>query len=147
MVSPGAGSGEDRPEEVVIVRTAAVAALAASAPAVAAEHHVRGCATTSCDKRIGKRWARKHPKAHISMVAPYRAFLAKLRACEVKGQPRPYQTNTGNGFYGAYQFTLSSWAAVGGRGVPSNAAPAEQDYRAVLLLRAQGPRAWPVCSQ
>jgi rare lipoprotein A (peptidoglycan hydrolase) len=37
--------------------------VAAAAPAAAGadkEHHVRGCNTTTCDKRIGKRWARRH---------------------------------------------------------------------------------------
>jgi hypothetical protein len=130
-----------------------VVAAAAPAAGAASKDHVRGCSTKACDKRIGKRWARKHPrarKASVSMrafVRPYLGFLAKLRACEVRGQPSPYQTNTGNGFYGAYQFTMSSWAAVGGIGVPSNAPPLEQDYRAVRLLNLQGPGAWPVCSQ
>src|SRR3954454_12969519 len=112
---------------------AATSIVAAAAPVAAAQErkHVRGCNTIPCDKRMGKRWALKHPKAHAAVVEPYRAFLAKLRACEVRGQPAPYRTNTGNGFYGAYQFTISSWAAVGGSGLPSNATPAEQDYRAV----------------
>jgi hypothetical protein len=132
-------------------RAAVASIVAATAPAAAVakkREHVPGCATVTCDKRIGKRWARKHPKARISSyVAPYRAFLAKLRACEAGGQPDPYRTNTGNGFYGAYQFTVSSWYAVGGRGMPQNATPAEQDYRAVRLLHLQGPGAWPVCSR
>jgi hypothetical protein len=132
-------------------RAAAASIVAAAVPVKAQAHHtghVPGCASKSCDNRIGAKWARRHPKARAaSIVVPYRAFLAKLRACEVRGQPKPYETNTGNGFFGAYQFTLSSWAAVDGRGLPSNAPPAEQDYRAVLLLRAQGPGAWPVCSQ
>lgn len=126
---------------------AVMAALPAGAVAKDAKH-VRGCNTKRCDNRIGARWAKRHPHARLaSYVAPYRAFLAKLRACEVRGQPHPYQTNTGNGFYGAYQFTVSSWAAVGGHGMPQNATPAEQDYRAVRLLKLQGPGAWPVCSR
>ena len=79
------------------------------------------------------------------VTAPYRAWLASTRGCETRGQPDPYRTNTGNGFYGAYQFTLSSWAAVGGRGMPHLASPLEQDYRAVRLLHLQGRGAWPVC--
>src|SRR4051794_8472099 len=56
-------------------KRAAVASIVASAaPAVAAadrREHVRGCATVSCDKRIGKRWWRKHhpnPKAHMALA-------------------------------------------------------------------------------
>jgi hypothetical protein len=76
------------------------------------------------------------------VVRPYRSWLRSTRLCESHGN---YRTNTGNGFYGAYQFTLQSWAAVGGRGLPHLAARLEQDYRAVKLLRLQGPGAWPVC--
>jgi hypothetical protein len=76
------------------------------------------------------------------VTAPYRGWLLSTRLCESRGN---YWTNTGNGFYGAYQFTLQSWAAVGGWGLPSNAPPLEQDYRAVKLLHVQGPGAWPVC--
>jgi hypothetical protein len=132
-------------------RAVAGAIVAAAVPVKASAHHtghVPGCATSSCDARIGHKWAVRHPRARAArIVAPYRAFLAKLRACETRGQARPYQTNTGNGFFGAYQFTIGSWAAVGGRGLPSSAPPGEQDYRAVLLLRAQGAGAWPVCSR
>jgi hypothetical protein len=136
----------------LLISSVAVAAMPAAAGA-ANRDHVPGCATASCDKRIGKRWARNHPRARKAtvtwrqVVEPYQAFLAKLRACEAGGQPAPYQTNTGNGFYGAYQFALSSWAAVGGHGNPAAASPLEQDYRAVRLLKLQGPGAWPVCSR
>jgi rare lipoprotein A len=37
-----------------------VAAAAPAAGAAKKDDHVRGCNTTACDKRIGKRWARKH---------------------------------------------------------------------------------------
>lgn len=73
---------------------------------------------------------------------PGAAYLAGLRACESGGN---YSTNTGNGFYGAYQFTLSTWASVGGSGNPAYASPAEQDYRAAVLWRREGSAPWPVC--
>ena len=62
--------------------------------------------------------------------------------CESGGN---YATNTGNGFFGAYQFTIGSWRAVGGWGSPHLASRLEQDYRAVLLLRRSGAGNWPVC--
>lgn len=68
--------------------------------------------------------------------------LASIRACESGGN---YSANTGNGFYGAYQFTLGTWASVGGSGLPSSAPPAEQDRRAAMLYAQQGPAPWPVC--
>jgi hypothetical protein len=86
---------------------------------------------------------RRHHRRHWRTVTrPYRPWLARTRACESGGN---YATNTGNGFYGAYQFTLESWHAVGGRGLPNDAEPLEQDYRAVRLLHVQGTGAWPVC--
>lgn len=38
-----------------------------------------------------------------------------------------YSTNTGNGYYGAYQDLLSTWESHGGTGLPSDAPPAVQD--------------------
>jgi hypothetical protein len=62
--------------------------------------------------------------------------------CESGGDP---STNTGNGYYGLYQFTRSTWASVGGSGLPSNASAAEQTRRAEKLYAQQGPNQWPVC--
>jgi hypothetical protein len=68
--------------------------------------------------------------------------LAAIRQCESGGN---YSTNTGNGFYGAYQFTQASWQAVGGTGNPAAASPAEQDRRAAVLMARSGAGNWPVC--
>lgn len=69
-------------------------------------------------------------------------ILAAIRACESGGN---YSTQTGNGFYGAYQFTLGTWASVGGTGNPAAASPAEQDKRAWILYQREGASPWPVC--
>lgn len=53
---------------------------------------------------------------------------------------------SGQYFYGGLQFTLSSWAAVGGTGYPHEASKAEQIARAEALQALQGWGAWPVCS-
>jgi hypothetical protein len=42
----------------------------------------------------------------LRVIGPYRGWLARVRACESGGR---YNINTGNGFLGAYQFTVSSW--------------------------------------
>lgn len=68
--------------------------------------------------------------------------LQAIAECESGGD---YTTNTGNGFYGAYQFTPETWAGVGGTGLPSEAPPAEQDMRAQMLLEQSGTSPWPVC--
>lgn len=54
-----------------------------------------------------------------------------------------YATDTGNGYYGAYQFDLQTWAGVGGAGNPAHASPAEQDMRAQMLYDRRGLAPWP----
>src|SRR4051794_41090422 len=63
---------------------------------------------------------------------PATTLWTKLRMCEASGR---YATNTGNGYYGAYQFNLPTWRSVGGQGRPDQAAPGEQDHRALYLYR------------
>jgi len=70
--------------------------------------------------------------------------LEAIAACESGGNP---STNTGNGFYGKYQFTQSTWSSVGGTGNPATASEAEQDRRAAMLYSQQGSTPWPVCGR
>jgi peptidoglycan hydrolase-like protein with peptidoglycan-binding domain len=63
----------------------------------------------------------------------------QLRICESSNR---YDIDTGNGYFGAYQFSLSTWVSVGGTGKPSDAKPAEQDYRALMLYRKRGWSPW-----
>jgi resuscitation-promoting factor RpfB len=56
-------------------------------------------------------------------------WLYKLRTCESGGN---YKTNTGNGFYGAYQFMLSTWQRIGYSGYPHEAPPSVQDQAIVV---------------
>ena len=67
---------------------------------------------------------------------------SRLRFCESTWN---YQTASGNGFYGAYQFDYSTWFTVGGTGLASDAPPEEQDARARLLYARRGSQPWPVC--
>jgi hypothetical protein len=93
----------------------------------------------ACQRRVAHRVTRRRWRR---TVHPHRAWLRSTRMCESRGR---YHTNTGNGFYGAYQFTQRSWQWVGGDGLPHQAEALEQDYRAVRLLHTQGRAAWPVC--
>jgi hypothetical protein len=70
--------------------------------------------------------------------------LEAIAQCESGGNPA---TDTGNGFYGKYQFTLETWNAVGGSGNPAHASEAEQDRRAAMLYAQAGPSPWPVCGR
>jgi hypothetical protein len=69
--------------------------------------------------------------------------FAELRHCESGGD---YQSNSGNGYYGAYQFALQTWLGLGETGLPSNAPPASQDAAAYLLYKRDGWHPWPACS-
>lgn len=114
-------------------------------PALAKDRkHVRGCATAACDKRIGRKWAEHHPRAHASsIVAPYRAWLHKLAVCE--STDNTHAVSRDGKYRGLYQFDFQTWASVGGSGDPAVASRAEQDLRAVLLLKRRGTGPWPVC--
>lgn len=85
----------------------------------------------------------KEPVAQVEIVGAKNNYsgslnewLLALRTCETGGR---YNANTGNGFYGAYQFMISTWDRVApkvGRadlvGVrPDLANPADQDFMVV----------------
>lgn len=67
----------------------------------------------------------------------------RLAACEAGGN---WAINTGNGYYGGLQFSLSSWRGVGGSGLPSEASREEQIMRGQMLQARSGWGAWPACS-
>ncbi len=67
----------------------------------------------------------------------------RLAACEAGGN---WAINTGNGYYGGLQFSLSSWRGVGGSGLPSDASREEQIMRGQMLQASSGWGAWPACS-
>jgi hypothetical protein len=80
--------------------------------------------------------------AGSASATPASAF-AQLRMCESSGN---YATNTGNGYYGAYQFDLQTWHGLGYPGLPSQASPATQDQAAQTLFQNRGWEPWPACS-
>jgi hypothetical protein len=71
--------------------------------------------------------------------------LGKLRSCE-----GAYTSNTGNGYYGAYQFNLGTWqtnSPPGFEGIrPDQAPPVIQDQAATNLYKRRGWQPWPACS-
>lgn len=79
--------------------------------------------------------------------AAARLNWSALAKCESGGNPRAVNPA---GYYGLYQFSPPSWAAVGGSGLPSQASPAEQTYRAQLLYNKVSGRwqgQWPNCGR
>ncbi|MHB1711527.1 MAG: transglycosylase family protein, partial [Acidimicrobiales bacterium] len=77
-------------------------------------------------------------------TSPAGGVWAELRQCESSGN---YGENSGNGYYGAYQFSLATWEAIGYSGLPSNAAPSVQDQAAMQLQAQRGWGQWPQCSR
>ena len=79
----------------------------------------------------------------VLAAAPASADIySNIRQCESGGN---YSTNTGNGYYGAYQFTQGTWNSLGYPGLPSDASPATQDAAAAQLAARSGFGQWPVC--
>lgn len=70
---------------------------------------------------------------------------ARLRQCESGGN---YAANTGNGYYGAYQFSAATWRSMGtGYAYAHLAPPAVQDDAARHLQARSGWGQWPACSR
>jgi len=67
----------------------------------------------------------------------------RLAQCEAHGN---WALNTGNGYYGGLQFSLTTWQAVGGSGYPHEASREEQIRRGQILQARYGWGQWPHCS-
>jgi hypothetical protein len=93
------------------------------------------------DQRIRQAEQARRAEAQAAAVPPH---LQAIAACESGGDPTAIG---GGGMYrGKYQFSMETWAAVGGSGDPAAAPEAEQDKRAALLYEQSGPGQWPVCA-
>jgi uncharacterized protein YabE (DUF348 family) len=69
----------------------------------------------------------------------------RLAQCESGG--RPDVVSPGGRFHGLYQFSVPTWRSVGGQGLPSQASPEEQRYRAQRLQARSGWGQWPACAR
>jgi resuscitation-promoting factor RpfB len=67
----------------------------------------------------------------------------ELAECESGGN---WATNTGNGYYGGLQFSLETWQAYGGPGMPHEQSRETQIAIAEKIQAAQGWGAWPSCA-
>jgi resuscitation-promoting factor RpfB len=87
------------------------------------------------------------PQQQVEVVGSKPSFsgsfadaLAKLRSCEGS-----YTSNTGNGYYGAYQYDVSTWGGYGGYTYASDAPPAVQDQKVWETYQRRGWSPWPSC--
>jgi hypothetical protein len=96
------------------------------------------------EARAAKRSASRRANTKKAVAAvPVPPHLAAIAQCESGGNPTAVSSN--GMYHGKYQFSVATWAAVGGAGLPSRAPEAEQDKRAAMLYARSGPGQWPVC--
>jgi transglycosylase-like protein len=105
--------------------------------------------------RMQRRWARYTRttrrgrnamfKLKIRRAVPSwgKQHLRSIRWCESRNNPRA--VGGGGAYRGLYQFSISTWYVVGGKGDPAAAVRHEQTWRAWLLLSRHGSGHWPVC--
>lgn len=83
-------------------------------------------------------------KATANYAAGSGGLFASIRQKESGGN---YATNTGNGYYGAYQFDLATWRSNAPAGYqntrPDLAPPSVQDQAAANLYARRGCSPWP----
>jgi peptidoglycan hydrolase-like protein with peptidoglycan-binding domain len=147
------------------VRSQSVRAIHAAGTTVKAVQRALGVPADGIYGRMTKRAVRRFQRAHgltVDGVAGPRTLealgvtahdastddattiLERIAECESGGDPT---MDTGNGYFGKYQFSRATWRSVGGRGNPAPASEAEQDRRARRLYRREGTKPWPVCGR
>ncbi len=77
-------------------------------------------------------------------AVPSGSVWDQLAQCESGGN---WAINTGNGYYGGLQFSLSTWRAYGGTGMPHENSREQQIAVAERVQAAQGWGAWPSCTR
>jgi hypothetical protein len=136
-------AAEARAEAIEQAQAAAEARAEAAAAAQAqAEANAEAKAQATLAAAQARAAAAQAQKSKSS-TPPAGGVWEELRMCESGGD---YSADTGNGYYGAYQFLLSTWEDLGFSGLPSNAPPAEQDQAAQELQARYGWGQWPACS-
>jgi hypothetical protein len=71
----------------------------------------------------------------------------RVAHCESGGN---WRANTGNGYYGGLQFSLSTWHSYGGKAFAHTADRATRSQQIAIaekVLHSQGWKAWPTCSR
>lgn len=115
--------------------------------------------TFEVDLRNGQELNRKEiqsvtleePRKQVEVVGVQLGFsgafheaLARLRACEAGGR---YDRNSGNGYYGAYQYDIRTWANWQGYARADLAPPEVQDAKVYETYLRRGWQPWPSCSR
>ncbi|HEX7259901.1 MAG TPA: transglycosylase family protein [Candidatus Saccharimonadia bacterium] len=93
--------------------------------------------------RVAAQAARKSAAKSVTAPVGDDAF-AQLRYCEAGGI---YDRNSGNGYYGAYQYSISTWNNYGGYARADLAPAAVQDEKAHADVARRGFTPWPSCAR
>ena len=96
-------------------------------------------------RELRRRVTSRYGGAPDVSIPPIRRALNAIAQCESNGNPRAISAS---GMYrGKYQFSFATWRTVGGKGDPAQASEIEQDRRAAMLYKRDGPGQWPVCGR
>jgi len=93
---------------------------------------------------IVKVGTKERPEPPVATGSAPGGVWGALAQCESGGNPAA--VNPAGPYYGLYQFTASTWASVGGSGLPNQASAAEQTKRAQILQARSGWGQWPACA-
>ena len=137
----GAEARQEAAAAALAARHAERAQMMAERAAAAAKK--KAAAERARRERASRSGARSRPAPLVIAGAPDDVW-AKLRRCEAGGD---YRRNSGNGYYGAYQFAAATWRSLGYPGLPHQAPPEVQDEAAQKLQRRSGWGQWPACSR
>ena len=97
-------------------------------------------------KRVADQQVLRKPRAKVVRIGTKipDGVWDRLAGCESGGN---WHINTGNGYYGGLQFSLGTWHAYGGTGLPSQHSRETQIAIATKLRNASGGYgAWPGCA-
>jgi uncharacterized protein YabE (DUF348 family) len=92
---------------------------------------------------VGTKKTTTAKKSSGGSSTPTGSVWDKLAQCESGGN---WSINTGNGYYGGLQFSLGTWRAYGGSGMPNKASREQQIAIAKKIQADAGWGAWPACS-
>lgn len=120
-----------------LARAQALAAAKASADAAARDAAARPVVST----QVG---ATSATSARVGIAPATPENMQALRMCEAGNI---YSRNSGNGFYGAYQFDIGTWGGWGGYARADLAPAAVQDQKFLETYSRRGWAPWPSCSR
>lgn len=157
VVRPGEGSINVVGQVVRFAATesanrAEASATYLSASILAARERAAEEARLAAEEEAARQEAARVERARAEAAAAQAAAPAvstgsvwdSLAACESGGN---WHINTGNGYYGGLQFSLSSWRGVGGTGYPHEASRETQIAMGERLRASGGWGHWPACSR